>query len=35
VLVCHEHLLTVYRTFFHLACFWIILRKCFLKHALE
>jgi len=29
VLVRHEHLLTVYRAFFHLACLWITLRKCF------
>lgn len=29
VLVRHDHLLTVYRAFFHLACLWITLRKCF------
>jgi transposase len=29
VLVRHEHLLTVYMTFFHLACLWITLRERF------
>lgn len=29
VLLRHEHLLTAYRAFFHLACLWITLRKCF------
>jgi hypothetical protein len=29
VLVRHEHLLTVYLAFFHLASVWITLRKCF------
>ena len=29
VLVRHDHLLTVYLAFFHLACLWITLRKCF------
>jgi hypothetical protein len=29
LLVRHEHLLTLYRAFFHLACLWITLRKCF------
>ena len=29
VLVRYEHLLTVYLAFFHLACLWITLRKCF------
>ena len=25
----HEYLLTTYRAFFYLACFWITLRRCF------
>ena len=28
LLVRHEHLLTTYRAFFYLACFWITLRHC-------
>jgi transposase len=28
LLVRHEHLLSTYRAFFYLACFWIILRRC-------
>jgi transposase len=28
LLVRHEHLLSTYRAFFYLACFWIILRHC-------
>jgi transposase len=27
-LVRHEHLLTPYRAFFHIACLWITLRRC-------
>ncbi len=27
LLVRHEHLLSIYRGFFYLACFWIILRR--------
>jgi hypothetical protein len=26
--VRHEHLLSTYRAFFYLACFWITLRHC-------
>jgi len=29
LLVRHEHLLSTYRAFFYLACFWITLRRCF------
>jgi transposase len=29
LLVRHEHLLATYRAFFYIACFWIILRRCF------
>ncbi|SPE23987.1 transposase (fragment) [Candidatus Sulfotelmatomonas gaucii] len=29
VLVRHEHRLCIYLAFFHLACLWITLRKCF------
>jgi transposase len=29
LLVCHEHLLSIYYAFFYLACFWITLRRCF------
>ncbi|PSH04652.1 MAG: IS5/IS1182 family transposase [Acidobacteria bacterium] len=29
LLVRHEHLLSTYRAFFYIACFWIILRRCF------
>ena len=28
LLVRHEHLLSTYRAFFYLACFWITLRHC-------
>ena len=28
LLVRHEHLLSTYRAFFYLACFWITLRRC-------
>ena len=28
LLVRHEHLLSIYRAFFYLACMWITLRKC-------
>ncbi len=28
LLVRHEHLLTTYKAFFHLACLWITLRRC-------
>jgi transposase len=28
LLVRHEHLLSTYRTFFYIACFWITLRHC-------
>jgi transposase len=28
LLVRHEHMLTTYRAFFYLACFWITLRRC-------
>ena len=34
LLVRHEYLLSTYRAFLYLACFWITLRRCFLKHAL-
>jgi transposase len=29
LLVRHDHLLTIYLAFFHLACLWITLRKYF------
>ncbi len=29
LLVRHEYLLSTYRAFFYLACFWITLRRCF------
>ena len=28
LLVRHEHLLSTYRAFFYIACFWITLRHC-------
>jgi transposase len=28
LLVRHDHLLSIYRAFFYLACMWITLRKC-------
>jgi hypothetical protein len=28
LLVRHEHVLSTYRAFFYLACFWITLRHC-------
>jgi transposase len=28
LLVRHDHLLSIYRAFFYLACMWIALRKC-------
>ncbi len=28
LLVRHEHLLSTYKAFFHLACLWITLRRC-------
>ena len=29
LLVRHEYLLSTYRAFFYIACFWITLRRCF------